>query len=78
MTQFLYIKGHARPDAPHKQVIRIRDLENGFYFGVKNPIKRPASIERVTEGDLGRYPNIYVAWEIEANPDTSSIRLVLS
>ena len=74
----LYIKAHARPDAPHKRVIRIRDLENGFYFGVKNPIKGPASIERVTEGDLGRYPNIYVDWEIEANPDASSIRLVLS
>ena len=74
----LYIKAHVRPDAPHKRVIRIRDLENGFYFSVKNPIKGSASIERVTEGDLGRYPNIYVDWEIEANPDTSSIRLVLS
>ena len=65
-------------NAGGKRTIHIRGLENGLFLGVKNPASGPVSIARVTETDLKSDPNIYADWEIESNPDTHVVRLILS
>lgn len=74
----LYVKASTRPSAGNKRVFQIRDIKDSLYLGVKNPANGPISIGRISESDLKSDPDIYADWEIEANPDTSVIRLILS
>jgi len=67
----------SRPDA-RTRTIRINGHKSGFYLGSKSPSNAIDSIVGITEGDLKSNQKVYVDWEIEANPETSAVRFILS
>jgi len=73
----LYVNISSGPDA-RTRTIRISDHKAGFYLGSKNPSNAPDSIVGITEDDLKSNKKVYVDWEIEANPETSAVRFILS
>ena len=66
----------SKPNA--RTTIRINGNKNGFYLGTRSVSNSLNSIVGITEDELKSNQKVWVDWEIEADPETSAVRFILS